>query len=115
MVAGGGTALALTVYGFFNLANSFWWLVLLIPSFLALIAGVDLTRKRYARVAQTFNLEANHAGEVFYTEIGGQCPACDGELKLKDLGFKKHKETMVLCALDPSHKWKFDPKLLGDL
>lgn len=115
MVAVGAAGLAMAGYGFFNLASSLWWSVLMIPSFLGLIAGLDLKRKRYARVAQTFNLEANQAGEVFYTEIGGQCPACDGELKLKDLGFKKHKETMVLCALDPNHKWKFDPNLLGDL
>ncbi len=115
ILAGGVAGLAISALGAYAWGMSAWWFILIFLSLVILNAGDDLKRRRYSRFLRMCNLEANRAGEVFYTEIGGQCPVCDGELKLREIGPKHHKKTTAVCSVDPGHRWKFDPGVLGDL
>ena len=115
LLAGGVAGLALSALGAYAWGMSAWWFILIFLSFVILDTGRDLKRRRYSRLFMMCNLEANRAGEVFYTEIGGQCPVCDGELKLREVGPKRHKKTTAVCSVDRGHRWRFDPRVLGDL
>lgn len=115
LLAAGAAGLAITALGVYAWGMSTWWFILIFLSLISLDTGRDLNRMRYSRFLMMCSLEANRAGEVFYTEIGGQCPVCDGELKLREIGPKRHKETMAVCCVNGSHRWRFDPRVLGDL
>ena len=115
LLTGGAAGLAITALGVYAWGMSAWWFILIFLSFISLDTGGDLKRRRYSRFFMMCNLEANRAGEVFYTEIGGQCPVCDGELKIREIGPKRHKETTAVCSVNGKHRWRFDPRVLGDL
>lgn len=55
------------------------------------------------------------AAEVFCTEIGSQCPVCGGEVKFREIGPKRHKETTAVCSVNGRHRWKFAPGVLDEL
>ncbi|MBD9429547.1 hypothetical protein IB257_06335 [Achromobacter sp. ACM03] len=115
LLAAGAAGLTLTALGVYAWGMSAWWFILIFLSLVSLETGRDLKRKRYSRFLMMCNLEANRAGEVFYTEIGGQCPVCNGELKLREIGPKRDKKTTAVCSVNGSHRWQFDPRVLGDL
>lgn len=115
LLAGGVASVAAIALGAYAWGMSAWWFILLFPSLLTVQIANDLKRKRYTRVLSLCNLEANRAGEVFYTEIGGQCPVCGGEVKFREIGPKRHKETTAVCSVNVRHRWKFDPGVLDEL
>lgn len=90
------------------------WLLLLGLSGTALLVGIALNRIRFARLPPFINLESNKSGEIFSTKIEGLCPKCDGVLKLRDVGPKNNKATIVRCTRNPDHYWRFDPTVLEE-
>jgi hypothetical protein len=91
------------------------WLVLLLAfTIFCLFLGNSLVRQRFVRISQSFNLEADRTGKVFVTKIEGDCPLCDGKLKLRDVGRDNNKVTCVCCTRNPDHNWKFDFTVLDE-
>ena len=87
-------------------------LILALSMFLAL-NGLMLWRTRFVRM-KFFNLESNQDGELFFTRIGGDCPKCDGKLKLVDIKVSQNSHrTFVRCTRNGDHIWNFDPTVLG--
>ena len=95
-------------------AYQYLWLLLLGLSGTALLIGIALHRMRFVRLPPFINFESNNAGEIFSTKIEGSCPKCDGVLKLRDVGPKDNKTTIVRCTRNPDHYWRFDPTVLGE-
>lgn len=99
----------------FSVLGSSWQFVFLIfavISLFLLLNGISLKRTRFSRL-KWFNLESNQAGEVFLTKIGGNCPKCDGTLKLADIQIAENRyKTHVRCTRNGDHIWKFDPTVL---
>lgn len=94
---------------------SFWLVLLLSLAGFCLIVGIALVRQRFIRVPYLpFNFEADRDGKVFVTKIEGNCPLCDGKLKLRDIGPKDHKVTYVRCTRNPDHIWNFDFTVLNE-
>lgn len=79
-----------------------------------ILLGVVLRKQRFARLGQFLTIESNKAGAVFLTKIEGNCPKCDGTLKLRNVGEKEHRTTIVRCTRNPDHFWLFDPTVLGE-
>jgi hypothetical protein len=92
----------------------FLWLLLLGLSGTAFLIGIALNRMRFARLPPFINLESNKSGDIFSTKIEGSCPKCDGMLKLREVGPKGNKSTIVRCTRNPDHYWRFDPTVLGE-
>lgn len=90
------------------------WLLLLGLSGMSLLIGIALNRMRFARLPPFINLESNKTGEIFSTKIEGSCPKCDGVLRLREVGPKDNKITIVRCTRNPDHFWRFDPTVLGE-
>ncbi len=102
-----------SIYSVLGTPWHFIFLLILGLSLFALFGGVVLLRTRFARLVW-FNLEANKEGEVFLTKIGGQCPKCDGTLRLVDLKVGPNESrTFVRCSRISDHIWRFDPSVLG--
>lgn len=93
---------------------SYGWLLLLGISGTCLLAGISLFRSRFVRLPPLMNLESNKQGHVFITKIEGPCPLCDGTIKLRDVGPKNHKTTILRCTRNPDHWGPFDPTTLSD-
>ena len=92
--------------------NLFYLFVYLIP-FAGL--GILLTKQRFARLFFSWNIEANKKGELFFTKVKGQCPKCDGILKLKEIGEENNKVSVVQCSRNKAHLWKFDFTIFDDI
>lgn len=94
---------------------SFWFVLLLSFAAFCLIIGITLSRQRFIRIPYLpYNFEADKAGKVFLTKIEGNCPLCDGKLKLRDIGPKDNKATYVRCTRNPDHIWNFDFTVLNE-
>jgi hypothetical protein len=88
---------------------SFWFVLLLSFAMFCLIIGIAMERHRFIRIPYLpFNFEADKSGKLFITKIEGNCPLCDGKLKLRDIGPKGNKTTYVRCTRNPDHIWNFD-------
>lgn len=92
-----------------------WWFWLILPSGLALLIGYRLIRDGFFRFADLFNVESDQAGRVYLTTLRGDCPVCDGEVRLKDVGPRSTVKTVILCTKDATHRWAFNPKQLDAL
>lgn len=94
---------------------SFGFVLLLTLAGFCLTVGMALLRHRFIRVPYLpFNFEADREGKVFVTKIEGNCPLCDGKLKLRDLGPKDNKVTYLRCTRNPDHIGKFDFTVLNE-
>ncbi|CAE6871814.1 hypothetical protein [Paraburkholderia domus] len=94
---------------------SFWFVLLLSFTMFCLIVGIALVRNRFVRIPYLpFNIEADRSGRMFISRIEGNCPLCDGKLKLRDIGPKDHKVTYARCTRNPDHMWKFDFTVLDE-
>lgn len=94
---------------------SFWFFLLLSLAAFLLIIGIALVRHRFIRIPYLpFNFEVDKSGKVFITKIEGDCPLCDGKLKLRDVGPKDQKITYVRCTRNPNHIWNFDFTVLNE-
>ena len=83
-------------------------------SLLLFTVGRTLSTIRFFKLPITqYNLEANQEGLVYITQVGGDCPKCDGKLKLVDIkvGPDQYK-TVVQCTRYKKHIWNFDPTVL---
>lgn len=88
---------------------SFLFILLLSFAMFCLIIGIAMVRHRFIRIPYLpFNFEADKSGKLFITKIEGDCPYCDGKLKLRDIGPKDNKTTYVRCTRNPDHIWRFD-------
>jgi hypothetical protein len=92
-----------------------WWFWLIIPSGIAFLVGRGLMRKGFVRLLGLFNVEADKAGRVYLTTLSGDCPVCDGEIKLKDVGPSRTVKTVIQCTANNTHQWAFNPKRLDKL
>jgi hypothetical protein len=86
------------------------WLVGLLPFFTVFyLIGFALQRYRFIRLPYVpFNLEADRNGKIFITRLEGNCPQCDGKLKLRDTKFGDYTITDICCTRNIDHNWKFD-------
>jgi hypothetical protein len=103
-----------SIWSVWQTGFQYLWLVLLGFSMVALLLGTVLNRQRFARLTPFLTIESNKAGALFLTTIEGECPKCDGVLKLRDVGEKEHRSTLVRCTRNPDHFWLFDPTVLGE-
>ncbi len=62
-----------------------------------------------------FKIEAGNNNRVYLSNIGGECPKCNGVLKLRSIGPDGNKTNVVRCTRNPDHFWTFDPTVLDDL
>ncbi len=99
----------------FSVTGSYWqflFIAALALSMFLLLNGILLWRSRFSRL-KWFNLESNKDGEVFLTKIGGNCPKCDGALKLVDVRVSQDRsKSFVRCTRNSDHTWDFDPTVL---
>jgi hypothetical protein len=91
----------------------FLFFVVLALSMFLLFNGVILWRTRFSRL-KWFNLESNKDGEVFLTKVSGNCPKCDGALRLVDLKVSQSSssKSFVRCSRNTDHIWNFDHTVL---
>jgi len=94
--------------------TQYFWIFVMGFSMVTLLVGMCLSRHRFTRLSHFLTIESNKAGDVFLTKIEGRCPKCDGVLKLRDIGEKEHRTTIVRCTRNPAHSWLFDPTILGE-
>lgn len=87
------------------------WTVVVAVLFSFGVVGFVLRQTRFFRFGR-INLEANTLGEVFVTKIKGDCPRCDGTLRLIDLGPYGQGQTYLQCTRNSNHRWEFDFTIL---
>ena len=116
LIVSGLVGFAGSLASIFSFFGSNWQLlsVLILGLSMSLaLTGVVLSRTRFVRM-KFVNLEANRDGELFFTRIGGDCPRCDGKLKLVDIKVAQNSHrTFVRCNRNGDHIWNFDPTVLG--
>jgi hypothetical protein len=95
--------------------HPYFWIILFGFSGMALLLGLQLSRQRFSRFPPFFNLESSKTGEIYLTKVEGECPKCNGTLKLREVGPKGYRITLVCCTRNPDHKWRFDPTVLEDI
>lgn len=94
---------------------SFWFVLLFAFVMFLLVSGSALIRQRFIRIPYLpYNIEADKSGRVFITKIEGDCPMCDGKLKLRDIGPRDNQTTYVRCTRNPDHIWDFDFTVLDE-
>ncbi|WP_281910594.1 hypothetical protein [Massilia varians] len=110
----GVTGSIATIAGFWKELSFLFVLILSIALFF-LIVGVSLIRHRFVRLPYLpFNVEADSSGKTFITKVQGNCPRCDGKLKLREIGPKENAKTFVRCTRNPDHIWNFDFTVLDE-
>lgn len=114
-VMGVGTAATALMVANIVLRWEIFWFWLVFPAAILCYIGISLMRKRFFRFAGLFNFESDASGRVYLTTLGGDCPVCQSEVKLKDVGPKRHMKTVIQCTADYSHRWAFDPDRLDKL
>ncbi|PTT53849.1 zinc ribbon domain-containing protein [Aeromonas sp. HMWF014] len=99
----------------FSVLGSYWqylFIIFLALSMSMLLNGIVLWKTRFSNL-KWFNIESNKDGEVFITKVSGNCPKCDGTLKLVDIQMSKNsKKTFARCSRNGDHIWNFDPTVL---
>jgi len=101
-----------SIYSVLGTVWQFLFIVTLGFSFLILMLSAQLRRTRFVKMTW-FNLEANPDGTIFTSKIGGDCPKCDGALKLVNKEVtKNYYKTYVRCSRNSDHIWSFDPTVL---
>lgn len=94
---------------------SIWFVLLFAFLIFLMVSGTMLIRQRFIRIPYLpYNIEADKSGRVFITKIEGDCPICDGKLKLRDIGPSDNQTTYVRCIRNPDHIWKFDFTVLKE-
>lgn len=117
VILSGGLGFAssvVTIWSVFPKGPHYGVLILLAISMVAIMLGTVLHSQRFARLGSFLTFESDKEGAIFLTEIGGECPICDGKLKLRDVGQKEQRTTLVRCTRNPDHFWLFDPTVLGE-
>ncbi|MGC0839317.1 zinc-ribbon domain-containing protein [Pantoea agglomerans] len=84
-------------------------------SLFLLSLGFLLKKFRFVHLLFGTNVESDKSGYVYITKVGGDCPLCDGQLKLSNFGPKNKKQLLLCCTRNPEHRSPFDPTILKDL
>ncbi|WP_434644773.1 hypothetical protein [Achromobacter piechaudii] len=92
-----------------------WWFWFVIPSAIAFSVGRSLLKRRFVRLVNLINVEADRSGSVYVTTIGGSCPVCNADIKLNDIGRSQRSKIVVQCTENKIHQWPFDPNRLESL
>jgi|GEM_PF-1498054 len=79
-----------------------------------LFIGVKLKNRLFNHTAG-LTFESDKSGQAYSTKIEGPCPKCDGVLKLKNIGQRENRITILRCTRNPEHWGPFDPTQLGTL
>jgi hypothetical protein len=101
-----------SIFSFFGSVWQFLFIFILGISMFLALSGIQLRRARFSKFFW-FNIEANKEGKLFLSRIGGDCPKCDGNLKLVDIKIAQDRhKTFVRCSRNSDHIWNFDPTCL---
>jgi len=96
---------------------SHWMFYVTVAGMLLLLSGFMLQRAKYITlplVGKT--IEADRYGNLFITKIAGTCGLCKSPVKVKTIGPKENRQTMVVCTNNPDqHLWHFDRTVLSDV
>lgn len=104
-----------SILGFIGSQSQFIFLITMAIGAVLFPIGIMLVQTKHFSFPPFFNLETGSKGEVYITKVEGDCPKCTGKLKLRTIGQKNHKQTVVRCTRNPDHMWNFDPTVLPDL
>lgn len=104
-----------SIFGFIGTEYQFFFIVSMAVGAILFPVGMVLVRAKHMSFPPFFNLESGSKGEIYITKVGGSCPKCTGALKLRSIGPKNNKTTVVRCTRNPDHMWGFDPTVLPDL
>ncbi|HHW8808315.1 TPA: zinc-ribbon domain-containing protein [Salmonella enterica] len=103
-----------TILTSFTPPNNFIYYILMAVSFIIFAIGVVLKQYRFLPLFFQRNVEADKSGYIYITQLSADCPVCDGELKIKNLGPKENRKTYLRCTRNPDHLFLFDPTILDD-
>jgi len=104
-----------SILGFFGTGTPPTFVPLIMLGVILLPVGLALIQTKHLSLPPFLNLETGKEGEIYITKIEGSCPKCTGSLKLRSIGSKNNKSTVVRCTRNPDHLWGFDPTVLSDL
>ena len=104
-----------SILGFLGTGYQFFFIVSMAVGAILFPIGMVLVQTKHMSFPPFFNLESGSRGEIYFTKIEGSCPKCTGKLKLRSIGPKNNKTTVVRCTRNPDHMWSFDPTVLPDL
>jgi ssDNA-binding Zn-finger/Zn-ribbon topoisomerase 1 len=103
-----------SIFSVLGSSSQFFFIVSLAISMIVLMNGVMLWKTKFSRFIW-FNLESKDS-QVYVTKLGGECPKCDGVLKLANVKISEnHYKTYTRCSRNRDHKWDFDPTKLDSL
>ena len=93
-------------------AWKFLFLTIIMLSMFLFLIGIILWKSRFLKL-QWFNLESTNDGQMFVTKMAGNCPNCEGSLKLSKLRISANRsQTYVRCSQNSHHIWGFNFKVL---
>jgi len=104
-----------SILGFIGTEYQFFFIVSMVVGAILFPIGMVLVQTKHLSFPPFFNLESGSRGEIYITKVEGSCPKCTGKLKLRSIGPKNNKTTVVRCTRNPDHMWGFDPTVLPDL
>ena len=104
-----------SILGFIGTEYQFFFILSMLAGAILFPVGMMLVQTKHISFPPFFNLESGSDGEIYITKIEGSCPKCTGKLKLRSIGPKNNKTTVVRCTRNPDHMWSFDPTVLPDL
>ncbi|WP_202966631.1 hypothetical protein [Cellvibrio sp. OA-2007] len=104
-----------SILGFVGTEYQFFFILSMAIGAILFPIGMVLVQTKHMSFPPFFSLESGSRGEIYITKIEGSCPKCTGKLKLRSIGPKNNKTTVVRCTRNPDHMWGFDPTVLPDL
>ncbi|MBB1453161.1 zinc ribbon domain-containing protein [Pseudoalteromonas sp. SG43-1] len=104
-----------SILGFIGTEYQFIFIITMAIGAILFPIGMALVQSKHLDFPPFFNLETGSKGEIYITKVEGSCPKCTGKLKLRSIGPKNNKTTVVRCTRNPDHMWGFDPTVLPDL
>ncbi|MDE1466048.1 hypothetical protein [Spartinivicinus poritis] len=104
-----------SILGFISTGYQFLFILTMGIGMIFIVLGLVLLKTKHFSFPPFFNLESGSKGEIYITKVEGSCPKCTGTLKLRSIGSKNNKATVIRCTRNPDHLWGFDPTVLPDL
>lgn len=87
-----------------------------ITSMLLLLTGAIFQRSKYITLFFGRTIEKDKENNLYITRIEGECGLCKHPVKVKTIGSKEARQTVVMCTNNPDqHRWPFDPTVPGDV
>jgi len=104
-----------SILGFIGTDYQFFFPLSMAVGGVLFFIGMALLQTKHLSFPPFFNLESGSQGEIYITKVEGSCPKCTGKLKLRSIGPKDNKATVVRCTRNHDHIWGFDTTVLPDL